>query len=49
MTAPRRPTRRPSSLGTTSGDRRPAGRYGVLALTAAVVVGLLLGYAASAC
>ncbi|QDY10349.1 DUF305 domain-containing protein [Micromonospora sp. HM134] len=30
---------------TPSGDRRPAGRYGVLALTAAVVVGLLLGYA----
>ncbi|WP_328343420.1 DUF305 domain-containing protein [Micromonospora sp. NBC_00421] len=30
---------------TSSGDRRPAGRYGALALTAAVVVGLLLGYA----
>ncbi|SCF10488.1 DUF305 domain-containing protein [Micromonospora mirobrigensis] len=46
MTAPTTTANAPDETPVTgSGDRRSARRFGILALAAAVVVGLLLGYA----
>ncbi|MGC5021632.1 DUF305 domain-containing protein [Micromonospora sp. DT47] len=46
MTAPTMTESAPDEIpATADGDRRSARRFGVLALAAAVVVGLLLGYA----
>ncbi|MEU5938801.1 DUF305 domain-containing protein [Micromonospora sp. NPDC047548] len=46
MTAPAMTQSAPDETPVTGdGDRRPARRYGILAVAAAVVVGLLLGYA----
>ncbi|SBT46793.1 DUF305 domain-containing protein [Micromonospora auratinigra] len=45
MTAPTVDTDLDEAPATDDGGRRPAHRYGLLAVTVAVVVGLLLGYA----
>jgi uncharacterized protein (DUF305 family) len=45
MTAPTVDTDLDEAPATDDGGRRPARRYGLLAVTVAVVVGLLLGYA----